>query len=212
MSHPHSPPARKLSALNVTAFVLSLLFILPLVPAIGAILGIVGAVRHRPDLRGRGLAIAAIPVGFGVVIFVQGLLAAIAIPSFMRYTRKAKAVEAQESIQRLRRSAAELIGEQGRFPVGRTEWVPKTPCCEQPGRRCSGGSAEWDAEPWRRLGFGMADRHYFQYRYQSDGQTLSIEARGDLDCDGQYSSYRLDGSIQDGHPAFGPIEIENELE
>ena len=57
---PLSPPVvatpRKLSGLAVAAFVLSLLFFIPLSPLLGAMLGIVALVRHRPERRGRGLA------------------------------------------------------------------------------------------------------------------------------------------------------------
>jgi len=52
------PTARKTSGLAIAAFVLACLFILPLVPSIGLVLGIVALLRlsSRPDLRGKGLA------------------------------------------------------------------------------------------------------------------------------------------------------------
>lgn len=212
MSHHPPPRPPKLSALSVTAFVLSLCFLLPFVPLLGAILGIVAVVRHPPDRRGRGLAIAAIPVGFGVLILVQGLLGAISIPAFVRYQKLTKVSEAKESLAQLRRSAASLVGELGRFPVGETAWAPSTPCCEQPGKRCAPGAAEWAQEPWRTLGFRMRDRHRFQYRYVSDGQSLRLEARADLDCNGRYSSYRVEGSLQGGRPVFSTLEVEDEFE
>jgi hypothetical protein len=51
------------SPLAITAFVLSLLFFLPLLPFIGFVLGIIALATWKAPRRGRGLAIAAIPVG-----------------------------------------------------------------------------------------------------------------------------------------------------
>ena len=47
-------------------------------------------------MGGKGLAIAAIPVGIVVFVFFTGIIAAIAIPNFIKYTRRARESEAQE--------------------------------------------------------------------------------------------------------------------
>ena len=50
--------------------------------------------------------------------------------------------------------------------------------------------------------FAISDPHYFQWRYRSAGEgqqaRFIVEARADLDCDGQYSSYKLAGQIDEG--------------
>ena len=68
---------------------------------VGAILGIVALVRIRrePQLRGRGLAIAAIVVAVGLVPFQAGVLAAIAIPNFIRYQARAKQAECRTNLR-----------------------------------------------------------------------------------------------------------------
>lgn len=215
---------QKMSALAVTAFVLSLLFFLPFVPVVGSILGIVALARGRRDLGGTGLAIAAIPVGLVVVLMIQGMMAAIAIPSFIKYVRKSKSVEATEGLDKLVAGArayalADHYNNTGsllprRFPLAQTGWVPATPCCEQPSApRCSSTPADWGGEPWRSLHFQLAEPHHYQWRYSSDGKTMTAEARGDLDCDQTYSSFSAVGTIgESGTPTFrGPI-IEREIE
>jgi len=220
-----SPPASqpgKTSGLAVTAFILSLIFFLPIVPLIGAILGIISLATFRPDRRGKGLAIAAIPVGLVIAIFLQGMMAAIAIPAFIKFTRKAKAVEATESLDKLSAGArayvmADHFDQAGNIlpkglPVASTDWVPKAACCGQPENRCAPSPGEWAAEPWKSLHFELSDPHHYQYRYQSDGRTVTIEARSDLDCDGDFSSYKMVGALgEEGVELRGP-EIENELE
>jgi hypothetical protein len=211
------------SGLAVTAFVLSLLFFVPLAPLVGAVLGIVGVIRVRQDQTGRGLAIAAIPVGLVLFLFLQvGMIAAISIPAFIKYTRKAKTVEATEALDKLRLGArayvqADHYGTSGdllpkRFPVAETGWVPAQGCCEGPDPKCEVDPASWQQEPWTLLHFGVNEPHYFQYRYRSDGDQLVAEARGDLDCDGTYSSFQLFGAIRNHEAVFQGPRVENEIE
>jgi hypothetical protein len=214
---------QKMSALAVAAFILSLLFFLPFIPLIGAILGIVSLARGRQDLGGKGLAIAAIPIGLVLVLFLQGMMAAIAIPAFIRYTRKAKAIEATEGLDKIAAGARSFATtdhyDQGGtglprgFPRGSTGWVPAIPCCQQPTHpKCMPAEGSWSVEPWRSLHFQMSDPHYFQWRYESDGRTMTAEARGDLDCDGSYSSFKIAGSIEGNEIRISPPIINDELE
>lgn len=207
-SPPYQP--RKTSALAVVALVLSCLIFLPLVPLIGSVLGIIALVRlaDRPDLGGKGLAIAAIPVGLVVVLFLQGIMAAIAIPAFIRYVRKSKTVEATESLDRLTLGARSYLGENGSLPQAQTGWVPATPCCAQASQpKCSPDPAAWRGSPWTELGFTLSHPHYFQYRYTSGPRGFEVEARGDLDCDEIYSSYKMLGTLA----ADGSLQIQGPI-
>jgi type II secretory pathway pseudopilin PulG len=209
------PPKGRMSGLAVTALVLSCLFFLPLIPLIGAVLGIIAVVSIRPPTRGRGLAIAAIPVGFSTAFFIQGILAAAAIPAFINYTKRAKTSEANFVLSALRDAAARYAEGQTppRFPVAETGWTPALSCCAGGQRQaCQLNPAVWAATPWVELGFTPKARHYFQWRYASDGSEVTAEARADLDCDNQYSSYLLSGRITDGQMRFDDIRISAPLE
>ena len=69
----------------------------------GIILGIVSLVRigKEPQLPGRGQAIAAIVVGVGIIPFQLGVLAAIAIPNFIRFQARSKQVECKVALRTL---------------------------------------------------------------------------------------------------------------
>lgn len=216
-------PQQKTSGLAITAFVLALLFFLPLIPLIGSVLGVVALIRHRPDRGGRGLAIAAIPTGLVVTLMLQGMIAAIAIPSFVKYLRKAKASEASQQLSRVRLQLLEYASTErqladGRrvrvFPIGLTDWTPKTRCCEQPNGKCPADPVAFASGPWKELGLDPTDgrHHYYQWRYRSNGLQAIVEARGDLDCDGDYSFYRVQGKIADGNVEVTRPLVQSPLE
>jgi type IV pilus assembly protein PilA len=227
---PEPPPApahgkRKTSGLAITAFVLACVFFVPFVPLIGGILGIVATAMlfgSRQHLGGRGLAIAAIPVGFFSFLIMQGMLAAVAIPAFVKYIRKSKTVEATEVLDKVASGArvyflADHWDENGRllpkrFPPGNTGWVPARICCDNPENMCEPLESDWDREPWRSLNVELIEPHYYQYRYSSSGHSAAaryvIEARGDLDCDGNYSRFRITGKAPD--PEEGGTVVETE--
>ncbi len=217
------PVKKKRSTLATAAFVMACLFFIPVVPLIGAILGIVALIslKRRPELGGRGMAVAAIPIGFVIFLIVQ-VMAAIAIPAYIKYIRRAKPGEAILGLDRIRyaaraHAAADRFDPRGHlllrgFPVARTGWVPSTPCCDQ-GGTCQPDAAGWSVTPWKELHFQLTAPHYYQWRYESDGRSFKAEARGDLDCDGIYSEYVLRGTLgpQGLVQVQGPI-ISNELE
>lgn len=203
-----SGEAPKTSGLAVASLVLSFFCI------IGPILGIVALVRmgRRPHLRGKGLAIASIPVGF---LFGLGISAAVAIPAFIKYIRKSKPGEATEALHRIAAGARAAAAQDGTVPAVKTGWVPATSCCMDAATapKCRPDASAWSAAPWSALRFAMADPHYYQYRYSGGGKRFSAEARGDLDCDGIYSSYMIHGEVTpDGQVQIrGPI-IQNAIE
>ena len=157
---------------------------------------------------------------------VAGILAAVAIPAFVKYVRKAKTVEATEGLDKIRIGAraffqADLYSKRGKllpraFPPSSKGWTPAQGCCGQNKQKCEPAPGIWDGVPWRALQFSMAESHYYQYRFTSAGKgkdaTFTAEARGDLDCDGEFSSYKIMGGVVDGEVRFrGPL-IQNEIE
>ncbi|MCA9667709.1 MAG: hypothetical protein KC503_19050 [Myxococcales bacterium] len=200
-------PRQKTSGLAIAALVLACIVFLPILPLVGAVLGVVAVAKLPSGAPGKGLAIAAIPVGC-VVTLIHLMLAAIAIPAFVHYTRLSKTTEARESLYKLRAGARTYFmndhysssGQLApkRLPAGSRDWTPSQSCCSQ-GGKCMPNANEWSAPHWKALRFEMSDPHYFQYRFYSSGTGRStsvvIEARGDLDCDGIYSSFKMIGSV-----------------
>jgi len=99
------------------------------------------------------------------------------------------------------------------FPPCRDRWTPATACCQQPGGHCSPEEPGRDPD-LQELYLKMDAAHRFQWRCQSSGinleATVEIEVRGDQDCDGRYSSYRVRGRVdQEYELVFSELEIED---
>jgi len=206
LSSPPAPPLRT-SGLAIFALVMSCLFFIPFAPLIGLVLGIVALAKARPG-EPRGLAIAAIAVGPVSFLFLQGICAAVAIPAFMKYTRRAKTMEVTLNVRRLSDAAFAYYTDNGKLPQT-TDWTPAGNACGQPGNRFAPDPAQLDRSPWRELHFSVDTPSHYQYRITMLGENdAAVEARGDLDCDGEFSLFRR---------AFGPggpgsLQTERELE
>ncbi len=152
-----------------------------------------------------------------VVVCIVGLLASVGLTSFTKYIKMAKAVEAHESLYKLRlgareyfvidhwNSQAKLLNRQ--FP-GAVKNIPATgPCCS----RCLTPNEEWITSGWNSLLFSLAEAHFFEYRFIATGINFNAryeaQAIGDLDCDDVYSTFEIRGSIdQEGTVmAYGPV-------
>jgi type IV pilus assembly protein PilA len=160
--------------------------------------------------------------GSNMVMTYAGVLSAVAIPAFMKYVRRSKTVEATINVRRLSDAAVAFrdghrkTGKGFAFPAS-TQWTPAVVCCGQPGDKCPAASGEWKNGAWHDLDFSIANPHYYQYRFTSDGKgqraRFVVEARGDLDCDGIFSSYRRTGSLDaQGNVQISPLDSANEIE
>src|SRR5688572_8692597 len=112
-----------------------------------------------------------------VVVAIIGILAAVAVPSFMRYIAKSKTVEARGHLEKVYNGARVYFHDpnsggarnmqpiEPRFP----EPAPATPsvsCCNF-GGKCPPSQAEWETPTWGALHFSMDDPHYYQYEFIS---------------------------------------------
>ena len=146
-----------------------------------------------------GIALIAVVVIAGVVVMCVafiGILAAIAIPSFVGYTRRAKTSEARMNLSTLARaeasyyeSVAGLVTSAGPMPAapGPTKQLPAF--ASDPG--------------FSALGFAPPDPVYYSYSILPDPSTPGgaiLCATGDLDGDGSLSRFELrcrpDGSCE----------------
>lgn len=155
-----------------------------------------------------------------------GMLAAIAIPSYVKYIAKSKATEARMLLRKMYDGAriyyldppADTNGAvASKFPspsVGPTP--PPGTCCAQ-GGKCAPDAALWDHPTWRKLAFSVDDSHHYSYEYEVIDETSEIVVRayGDLDCDGVLSTFEMRGKIEegaDGLEARPELRVVNELE
>jgi type IV pilus assembly protein PilA len=144
-----------------------------------------------------------------IVVAIIGILAAVAIPAFMKYIRRSKTVEATMNIRKLfdssvsyyeaehASSAGAILARQ--FPVT-AAWSPaQGTCAGSAGGKCAPNATYWTAPTWTALNFSVDDPFYYSYQYTAGGSdatsTFTAEASGDLDGDASYSLFRRNGSI-----------------
>jgi type II secretory pathway pseudopilin PulG len=154
----------------------------------------------------------------GAVLPIIGVLSAIAVPAFTKYVKRSKTVEATMNVRKLADAALSLSSAKKKpaWPKS-TQWTPAAVCCGQPGDKCAPDAAQWKTPTWSALNFSVDEPHYYQYRVTNEGQgkkaRLVVEARGDLDCDGTFSSYKRAITVDpQGGPQTGALEVENDVE
>lgn len=172
---------------------------------------------------------------------VVGILAAVAIPALSKYMRRAKTSEAKANIARVFDSVAAVgmgMRKPGKCPVGRGKSGSSgmTPplsldCSVGPGGRCvpdeaggGGGAGYYSKELWTKndvwsaIDFRQDEGHYYHYEYewkQVDRKTceFTIRAMGDLDGDGEFSTFERSGAITpEGVNAAMGLFVDKELE
>ena len=161
-----------------------------------------------------------------IVVAIIGILAAVAIPAFMKYIKKSKTSEAREFVKKIYDGARSYYmdpPQPGMTPV--TPQFPGTAAnaaelVSPAGDPCTDGSdkytvdaSRWAHGVWTALQFSVDDPHYFQYRYSSTdiqgeevgdpNANFTAHAYGDLDCDNERSTFEMFG-IVDKIYADGP--------
>lgn len=187
----------------------------------------------RMAYRGRGPQKAGFTlIELMVAVAIIGILASVAVPSFMRNARRAKLTEATVQLNRIFIASRSYIlelhgaaGQAGNLPAQFPNSEPNTPaaaCCTFAGNKCPPSATDWTTPTWQALMFEVQDPHYYQYAYLSTGDAapgpgsnFMAEAFGDLNCDGTYSFISLYGIWSnidyDVHGAGGFAYV-NELE
>ena len=173
--------------------------------------------------NGRGFTLMELMI----VVAITGILAATAIPAYLKYIRRAKLGEATMNLRKLYDSsvayfAADHADDAGsilsrQFPDSEA-LTPASSCCVHPGTRCPPSPSSWKTQTWTNLAFSVDDPHFFRYRFESAGTGSSASfgawAHGDLDCDGTFSSFQRAGNVlQDLSVSGGAgIFIKNDVE
>ncbi len=165
-----------------------------------------------------------------IVVAIIGILAAVAIPAFMKYIRRSKTVEASMNVRKLYDSSvAYYEGEHAtiagtivarQFPVSQAETPGVNTCCGQPGDKCNPTAAQptWQTPTWASLNFSVDDPFYYWYKYDSAGtdktSNFSAWAFGNLNCDAVYATYMRGGHIGPDNSVTGGsgLYVKNDIE
>jgi type IV pilus assembly protein PilA len=143
-----------------------------------------------------------------IVVAIIGVLAAVAIPSFIRYIRRSQTVEATMNLRKMYDGAvAYYVGEHAdkdgntankQFPVAGPT-VPDLATLTNETLTHSGYQsqpADWKQGGWSALEFAVSDRQKFAYTFVNDlpgvsgvGSEATMRANGDLNGNGLYSTF-----------------------
>ena len=142
-----------------------------------------------------------------IVVTIIGVLASVAIPTFLRYIKRSKTTEALMNIRSLYQSSVAYFDREHASPVGTlvVAQFPKsygpTPAVGEIGiNKRDPISDEWEDQTWQSLNFGVTDPHYYAYQFAAFGtrndSTFTAVAFGNLDGDGTYSTFVRVGSVR----------------
>lgn len=163
-----------------------------------------------------------------IVVAIIGILAAVAIPAFLKFIRKSKTSEASLNLKSIGDGAvswfdAEHADTNGdplpkHFPSSLSptgfatdvSTMPTAAPCSSSNPLYKKNSNRWEGSPWRNLKFGINKAHYFQYQYSQantgTAAVFSLFAHADLDCDTKQSTYHVRANVA---PQTGEVERTN---
>jgi prepilin-type N-terminal cleavage/methylation domain-containing protein len=164
-----------------------------------------------------------------IVVAIIGLLAAIAIPAFSKYVRKARTTEAAGQLNKQWTGSLSYYESDHtvagggvltkEFPGPSGSWASSTECGCQTGGLCTGNNSVWNSDPvWHTLNFSLPDPHHYMPGYSGSGTGTAAQftafSKGDMNCNSVLSEFSRTGGINNQGDVTGnrtPF-IVNELE
>ena len=99
----------------------------------------------------------------------------------------------QARLRRLAQGVRRFVAENQKLPASLPLTPPPGACC--PAGTCPPDAARW--KDWRLLGFSVDEPHSFSYELVVGEAGFTARAIGDLDCDGEYATFELQGDAED---------------
>ena len=160
-----------------------------------------------------------------IVVAILGILAAVAIPAFLKYIKRSKTTEATMNIRKMYDSSVSYFSTehanqdgdivQAQFPTA----TALNPATISQGEKVEPQTAgvTWTGT-WEELNFGLSDPFYYSYQYDSNGTTneaaFTASAFGDVDGDAtNFSTFVRFGTISNMEVVGSSgLYVNNELE
>lgn len=127
--------------------------------------------------------------------------------AFDDYKRKSISIEAKMNLRSITNGAKAYYESEHMAPGATTVAFNQLPdrstgptpplgtCCKGASKpTCAPDPALWAGDPvWEALEFSVDQPHYYSYEYKVSANGFSAAAYGDIDCDGEYSTYLVTG-------------------
>ena len=119
-----------------------------------------------------------------IVVAIIGILAAIAIPNFLNYQRRAKTAEARTNLGAIRTSQESYASTADEYVAAATN----------PNGNIQSTKRQWTSNVagWIDIGFEPKGDIYFAYSCSGSTVNFVATAQGDLDDDDNSSTYTID--------------------
>ena len=165
-----------------------------------------------------------------IVVAIIGILAAIAVPAFSRYVKKARTAEALGQLNKewagsLTYYHTDHMGTWGavlpkQFPGPSGAWASADKeCACLLDQRCMAANPIWGTDSvWLALSFSLPDSHHYMPGYSGAGSGTDAQftaySKGDLDCDSTLAEFIRQGAVSPTGDPTGSAQpiVVNELE
>jgi hypothetical protein len=160
--------------------------------------------RERPLVQ----SVAVVALGLCVLFSV--------VPAFVRNLRASRMAEPMDRLSYIA-TRATLIAAGRPVESAYPESVPLTPANVPKGELVVDPPGTWDHPTWRLLDFHIEEPHAFSFAFESEngpeGARFRATARGDLDGDGNLSTFTIAGETpKGGAPSTGALAMHREVE
>jgi hypothetical protein len=168
---------------------------------------------HYPEaVRISGRPIIEYVAAFAALLCVVFSVA----PAFLKNLRASRLTEPMDRLAFIASRATALAAGrpvESAYPGS----APLTPSTVPRGELLLDPPGTWDHPTWRLLGFHFEEPHAYSYTFESDNgperSTFRATAAGDLDGDGNLSSFVVSGECaRGGAPRTDPIAMQREVE
>jgi type IV pilus assembly protein PilA len=170
-----------------------------------------------------------------IVVAIVGVLAVLAVYGVRKYLANAKTAEARNSLGQLAKDAASAVErEKGTAAIlapttvssimrsfcDSSTQVPSA-VSSVSGQKYQSAKADWTSgsavQGWQCLKFSLEEPQYYAYSYNASGTSansggFTARAFGDLNGDGNYSTFTVQGSAYSGAVAISPNVQETQPE
>ena len=176
-----------------------------------------------PPARKPGMSTGAIvAIVLAVTIIpILGIMAVLAVYGVRKYISNAKSAEARNALGQIAKDAVaayETESEDGKrhLCASASEPVPAERSSIR-GHYYQSSRADWERDAKREAGFAclkfeMTAPQYFQYEYEATAAGFTARAHGDLDGDGQVSTFVISGQVVNGRLLIAPSIAETDPE